>query len=80
MKRIVIILLLCLTVVMAWSQERERTQIHIMHANQFHKKAVSDAVRLIGDVHIRHDSTNFFCDSAYYYEKQNSFDAFQHVI
>jgi len=78
-KRIVIILLLCLTVVMAWSQERERTQIHIMHANQFHKKAGSDAVRLIGDVHIRHDSTNFFCDSAYYYEKQNSFDAFQHV-
>lgn len=53
--------------------------IHIEHANQFRKAAGSEAVRLIGDVHIRHDSTHFYCDSAYYYEKQNSFDAFHHV-
>lgn len=62
---------------MGWSQER--TLIHIEHANQFHKNAGSEAVRLLGNVHIRHDSTNFYCDSAYYYEKQNSFDAFQNV-
>ena len=53
--------------------------IHIEHANQFHKTAGSEAVRLLGNVHIRHDSTHFYCDSAYYYEKRNSFDAFQNV-
>ena len=58
---------------------QERTMIHIEHANQFHKTAGSDAMRLLGDVHIRHDSTHFYCDSAYYYEERNSFDAFQHV-
>ena len=61
------------------AQEKERTLIHIEHANQLHKTAGSDAVRLLGDVHIRHDSTHFYCDSAYYYEKVNSFDAFQNV-
>jgi lipopolysaccharide export system protein LptA len=62
-----------------WAQERERTLIHIEHANQLHKTAGSEAVRLIGNVHIRHDSTHFYCDSAYYYEAMNSFDAFQNV-
>lgn len=58
---------------------RERTLVHIEHANQLHKAAGSDAVRLLGAVHIRHDSTHFYCDSAYYYETQNSFDAYQNV-
>ena len=58
---------------------KERTLIHIEHANQFHKSAGSEAVRLIGNVHIRHDSTHFYCDSAYYYEKRNSINAFQNV-
>ena len=62
---------------MGWAQER--THVHIEHANQLHKTAGSDAVRLLGDVHIRHDSTHFYCDSAYYYEDKNSFDAFQNV-
>ena len=53
--------------------------IHIEHANQLHKTAGHEAVRLLGDVHIRHDSTHFYCDSAYYYEERNSFDAFQNV-
>ncbi len=57
----------------------ERTLVHIEHANQLHKAAGSDAVRLLGAVHIRHDSTHFYCDSAYYYETQNSFDAYQNV-
>lgn len=61
----------------SWSQER--TLVHIEHANQFQKASGSEAVRLIGQVHIRHDSTHFYCDSAYYYEKRNSFDAYQNV-
>ena len=74
-----ILILLCLINSLGWAQERERTMIHIEHANLFRKVANSDAVRLVGDVHIRHDSTHFYCDSAYYYEKKNSFDAFQNV-
>lgn len=57
----------------------ERTKIHIVHADQFHKTAGSEAVRLLGRVHIRHDSTHFYCDSAYYFEEQNSFNAYQNV-
>ena len=53
--------------------------VHIEHANQFQKTAGSDYVRLIGNVHIRHESAHFYCDSAYYDEKRNSFDAYQHV-
>jgi lipopolysaccharide export system protein LptA len=66
---------------MVWAQEpeRERTMIHIEHANQLSKTQGSDAVLLKGQVHIRHDSTHFYCDSAYYYEAMNSFDAFQNV-
>jgi len=74
-----LLVLLCSLSLIGWSQERERTLIHIEHANQFHKTASSEAVRLLGNVHIRHDSTHFYCDSAYYYEKRNSFDAFQNV-
>lgn len=61
------------------SQGQERTLIHIEHAQQLLKKVGSDAVVLKGNVHIRHDNTHFFCDSAYYYEEINSFDAFQNV-
>ena len=74
-----IVIILCLVATLGWAQERERTMIHIEHANLFRKVANSDAVRLVGDVHIRHDSTHFYCDSAYYYERRNSFDAFQNV-
>lgn len=71
--------ILCSLSLLGWAQERERTMIHIEHANQFHKTAESEAIRLLGNVHIRHDSTHFYCDSAYYYEGRNSFDAYHHV-
>jgi lipopolysaccharide export system protein LptA len=35
--------------------------------------------RLIGNVVILHDSSLFFCDSAYYYQIENRFEAFDHV-
>lgn len=77
-KRILLILC-CLVSIAVQAQESERTLIHIEHADQLQKKASSDAVLLKGMVHIRHDSTHFYCDSALYYEKLNSFDAFQNV-
>lgn len=44
-----------------------------------YSKSMGDMQRLIGHVKIRHDSAYFFCDSAYFYEKTNSFDAYQNV-
>lgn len=38
-----------------------------------------DAQILRGDVRFRHDSALMFCDSAYFYDKANSLDAFGHV-
>lgn len=76
MKRMLLLIGLWFFAVTATAQ---RVMVHIEHANQFHKTAGSDAVRLIGNVHIRHENTHFYCDSAYYNEKRNSFDAYQHV-
>lgn len=67
----------CVMATVSWAQER--TLIHIEHANQLHKTLGSDAILLKGSVHIRHDNTHFHCDSAYFYEEQNSFNAFQNV-
>ena len=77
MRKALSIAFLLFAALMAWGQER--TLIHIEHANQLHKSVGMDAVLLKGKVHIRHDSTHFYCDSAYYYEERNSFDAFQNV-
>lgn len=38
-----------------------------------------DYVILRGNVRFRHDNTLMYCDSAYYYEKANSMDAFSNV-
>ena len=45
----------------------------------FDEKRLHDAQILRGDVRFRHDSALMFCDSAYFYDKANSLDAFGHV-
>ena len=59
--------------------KNNRVMVHIDHADQFSKKADSDVLRLIGHVRITHEDTHFFCDSAYFYEKRNSFEAYENV-
>ena len=60
--------------------QRKKTRVHIEHYDvATYSKSRGDMQRLIGNVKIRHDSTYFFCDSAYFYEKSNSFDAYQNV-
>lgn len=76
-KKTIFILTFLLMVLVGRAQER--TMIHIEHANQLHKTLGTEAVLLKGRVHIRHENTHFYCDSAYYYEERNSFDAFQNV-
>lgn len=45
----------------------------------FDDARVKDAQILVGNVRFRHDSALMYCDSAYFYEKTNSLDAFGHV-
>ena len=76
MKKTILVLFIIIT---ALGHAQERTKIRIEHANQLSKTAGSDGVLLLGKVHIRHDSTHFYCDSAYYFEDKNSFDAYHNV-
>lgn len=60
--------------------QRKKTRIHVEHYDvATFSKSMGDMQRLIGNVRMRHDSAYFFCDSAYFYEKSNSFKAFQNV-
>jgi len=60
--------------------QRKKTRIHIEHYDMAtYSKSHGDMQRLIGHVKMRHDSAYFFCDSAYFYQKTNSFDAYQNV-
>ena len=60
--------------------QRKKTRIHVEHYDvATFSKSQGDMQRLIGHVKMRHDSAYFFCDSAYFYQKTNSFDAYQNV-
>ena len=60
--------------------QRKKTRVHVEHYDKAtFSKSMGDMQRLIGNVKIRHDSAYFFCDSAYFFEKTNSFNAFQNV-
>lgn len=45
----------------------------------YDEKRIMGAQILKGDVVFRHEEALMFCDSAYFYEETNSFDAFGHV-
>ena len=80
---IVSLLFLLSQMVVAQEQDtvqRKKTRIHIEHYDKAtYSKSMGDVQRLIGHVKMRHDSAYFFCDSAYFYQKTNSFDAYQNV-
>ena len=84
-RQLILILSLLLAVQHVFAQEqdtvpRKKTRVHIEHYDlATYSKSQGDMQRLIGHVRIRHDSAYFFCDSAHFYEKNNSFDAFQNV-
>ena len=60
--------------------QRKKTRIHIEHYDKaVYSKSMGDVQRLIGNVRMRHDSAYFFCDSAYFYQTNNSFNAYQNV-
>ena len=64
------------------NQDNQKVKkVYLLHADTliFDKKVSSDYHVLKGDVQFRQDSAYMYCDSAYFYEGNNSFDAFGNV-
>ena len=59
----------------------KKTKVYLIHSNtlSFDKAVKPDAQILNGDVCFRHDSSYMYCDSAYFFEQTNSFEAFSNV-
>ena len=58
-----------------------KTRVNLEHADKlsFNKSINEKAQVLVGDVCFRHDSSYMYCDSAYFYRKTNSLEAFSNV-
>ena len=58
-----------------------QTLVYLEHAEtlEFDEVMREDAQLLKGDVRFRHEDAYMYCDSAYFYEKENSLDAFGNV-
>lgn len=59
----------------------KKDYVHMLHADvtKGDKERLPDAIILVGDVELRHDSMYMYCDSAYLYTKRNSVQAFGNV-
>jgi len=57
------------------------TRVYLVHADNLHYDQFKnpDAQILNGNVHFTHQGAQLYCDSAYFYEADNSFEAFGHV-
>ncbi len=60
---------------------KKRSYVHLLHTDitRFDEAIDPEAWILVGDVRFRRDSMYMFCDSAHYYQKRNSFQAFGNV-
>ena len=60
---------------------QQKSYVHMLHADvtRFDEAVNPDAWILVGDVRFRRDSMYMYCDSAHYYQKKNSFQAFGNV-
>ena len=56
-------------------------RVYLVHADVLHFDQYKnpDATILNGKVHFTHVDARLYCDSAYFYEASNSFEAFGHV-
>lgn len=87
-RRILLISILCLFGFCLVAQVRPqrnavqpaKSKVYLLHSDVLKKsKDNSDAQILVGDVSFRHDSIYMYCDSACFYEKTNSLEAFHNV-
>lgn len=79
--RLIITAIICLFCLNINAQQKSKARIHILHADrsEYDDNINSEADRLIGDVVMRHDSTYFYSDSAYFNDKSQLFRGYSHV-
>lgn len=83
--RVLLFLAFVLSVFRAEAQEQDSVPsteyVYLLNADEirFEKWINPDAERLIGNVVFRHDSMYMYCDSALFYQKSNSFNAYHNV-
>ncbi len=64
----------------AVNQPKQKSKVYLIKADRLKKDASNpDAQIVVGNVVFRHDSVYMYCDSACYYDKINSFEAFNNV-
>ena len=82
---IIVFSLLCFCVFFAQKRDdsppKQQTKIYLEHADSvtFDQQLTPDYRVLRGNVAFRHDSSYMYCDSAYFYDKNNSIEAFSNV-
>ena len=81
--RILVVSVLCLFGFCLLAQVRPaKSKVYLLHSDVLKKSPLNpdpDAQILIGNVAFRHDSVYMYCDSACFYEKTNSLEAFDNV-
>lgn len=86
--RILLMGILCLFGIQFVAQVRPKNQqpekkdrVFLLHADvlRYNKEENPEAQILEGNVKFRHDSVYMYCDTAYFYEAKNSFEAFGNV-
>ena len=62
-------------------KQAKKSYVHLLHTDitRFDEAIDPEAWILVGNVNFRRDSMYMYCDSAHYYQKQNSFLAFGNV-
>ncbi|NOY49381.1 MAG: hypothetical protein GXO88_02255 [Chlorobi bacterium] len=62
-----------------FAQQKPRVYVDAADLQEYDESLGKDIERLIGNVVMRHESTVFYCDSAYLNSKSRDFEAFGHV-
>lgn len=61
-------------------KQQPKSKVYLIHSDILRKDSRHpDAQVVVGNVVFRHDSVYMYCDSAYYYDKISSFEAFSNV-
>lgn len=61
-------------------KQQAKSKVYLIHSDLLRKDSRHpDAQVVVGNVVFRHDSVYMYCDSAYYYDKLGSFEAFSNV-
>ena len=73
--------LILLTLTTHSTAQEKQSLVYLEHSNtlSFDEQKYPDAQLLKGDVQFRHEDVIMICDSALFYEKTNSLDAFGHI-